>query len=67
MRKPVSKHALRRALEQAASEGLVQWEEPTAAVVDRVWHLISREALDGTPATGGARAVAARRRQPAAV
>jgi hypothetical protein len=67
MRKPVSKHALRRALEQAREEGMVQWEEPVAAVVDRLWHLISREALDGKPATGAARADTARRRQPAAV
>lgn len=66
MRKPVSKHALRRALEQAQREGLVQWSEPTGAVVDRVFHLISREALDGKPISGESRADAARR-QAAAV
>ena len=46
---------------------MVQWDEPAGAVVDRIWHLISREALEGKPATGAARAVTARRRPPAAV
>lgn len=67
MRKPVSKHALRRAMEQARHEGVIAWEEPTAAVVDHVWHQIAREALEGKPRTGQARAATARRRQPAAV
>lgn len=67
MRKPVSKHALRRAMEQARHEGVIAWEEPTGAVVDHVWHQIAREALEGKPRTGQARAASARRRQPAAV
>lgn len=67
MRKPVSKHALRRALELANDEGKLRWDEPTGAVVDRVWHLIAREAVGGKPSTGAARAAAARRRAPAAV
>jgi hypothetical protein len=67
MRKPVSKHALRRAMEQARHEGVIAWEEPTGAVVDHVWHQIARQALEGKPRTGQARAAVARRRQPAAV
>jgi hypothetical protein len=67
MRKPVSKHALRRAMEQARQEGVLAWEEPTGAVVDHVWHQIAREALEGKPRTGQARASTARRREPAAV
>lgn len=44
MRKPVSKHALRRALETIQAEGRIRWEEPTGAVVDRLWHHIERQA-----------------------
>lgn len=47
MRKPISKHALRRALEQAHTEGMIRWEEPTGAVVDRIWHEIEKEAYTG--------------------
>ncbi|HET6231016.1 MAG TPA: hypothetical protein VFE05_13165 [Longimicrobiaceae bacterium] len=46
MRKPVSKHALRRALELAQADGVLSWTEPTGAVVDRVWHEIEKEAFD---------------------
>jgi hypothetical protein len=67
MRKPVSKHALRRAMEQARDEGMLAWDGPTAAVVDHVWHQIAREAVDGKPRTGQARAADGRRRMPAAV
>jgi hypothetical protein len=61
MRKPVSKHTLRRALEQARAEGVLAWDEPTGAVVDRVWHQITREAVDGKPRTGQVRAAEGRR------
>ena len=44
MRKPVSKHALRRALESVHDEGRIQWEEPTGSVVDRLWHHIEKQA-----------------------
>lgn len=67
MRKPVSKHALRRAMERARSEGLVAWEEPTGTVVDRLWHQLTREALDGKPRAEPGRAAASRRSEPAAV
>ena len=47
MRKPVSKHALCRALEKIQAEGLVRWDEPTGTVVDRIWHEIERSAYGG--------------------
>ena len=43
MRKPVSKHALRRALERVMEEGRIHLEDPTGAVVDRLWHEIEKE------------------------
>jgi hypothetical protein len=55
MRKPVSKHALRRAMEQVQAEGHLTWNAPTGSVVDRLWHHMSRAAYhDGArrkPAT----------------
>lgn len=47
MRKPISKHALRRALERVQAEGLIRWDEPTQAVVDQIWHHIEKDALGG--------------------
>ncbi|HEX8907211.1 MAG TPA: hypothetical protein VF771_20330 [Longimicrobiaceae bacterium] len=44
MRKPVSKHALRRALEAVHAEGRIRWDQPTGSVVDRVWHHIEKQA-----------------------
>lgn len=65
MRKPVSKHALRRALEQARNDGLASWNEPTGTLVDRVWHLLSREAHEGKRPSGADRAADGRRGEPA--
>ena len=48
MRKPISKHALRRAMERVQSEGLLQWSEPTGTVVDRIWHEIEKDAYNGS-------------------
>jgi DNA-binding GntR family transcriptional regulator len=45
MRKPVSKHALRRAMEQLRTEGRIRWDEPTGAVVDQLWHQLEKEAF----------------------
>jgi hypothetical protein len=67
MRKPVSKHALRRAMEHARDEGMLAWDAPTGAVVDQVWHQIAREAVDGKPRSGHARAADARRLVPEVV
>jgi len=61
MRKPVSKHALRRAMEQARTEGLLAWDQPAGAVVDHVWHLLARDALEAPRARRPER-----RREPAA-
>ena len=47
MRKPVSKHALRRAMEQVQAEGRIRWDEPTGTIVDRLWHQIEKEAFHG--------------------
>lgn len=46
MRKPISKHALRRAMERVHSEGLLRWEEPVGTVVDRVWHELEKDAYN---------------------
>lgn len=48
MRKPISKHAMRRALERVAAEGHIQWSEPTGTVVDRIWHEIEKDTYNGT-------------------
>lgn len=42
MRKPISKHALRRAMERVRKDGLMTWEHPTGTVVDRIWHEIEK-------------------------
>ncbi|GEM_PF-3248896 len=47
MRKPISKHALRRAMERVEAEGRINWNEPTGAVVDKIWHELSRKAYTG--------------------
>jgi hypothetical protein len=65
MRKPVSKHALRRAIEEVRSEGRMDWDEPTGTVVDRIWHHMAREALVGQRRKPVDRA-SVRKREPAA-
>lgn len=47
MRKPVSKHALRRALSRVHAEGRLEWTEPEGAVVDRIWQELERESYNG--------------------
>ena len=47
MRKPISKHALRRALDKVQSEGRLEWREPAGAVVDRIWHEIEKQSYNG--------------------
>jgi hypothetical protein len=47
MRKPISKHALRRALTRVNAEGHIHWDEPIGAVVDRVWHEIEKGSYNG--------------------
>jgi hypothetical protein len=63
MRKPVSKHALRRALEQVQAEGRLKLEGPVNTVVDQIWHHLEKEAFNGGARKGAPRA-AVRRREP---
>lgn len=42
MNKPISKHALRRAMEKASAEGIIQCGAPIGGVVDRIWHDIEK-------------------------
>ena len=55
MRKPVSKHALRRALERVADEGRIRMDDPLGAVVDRLWHEIEKEMFGEAPKKSAAR------------
>ncbi len=67
MRKPISKHALRRAMERVHAEGLLQWSEPVGAVVDRVWHEVEKEAYDGAKKKPAVPRGAARKKSAAPV
>jgi DNA-binding FadR family transcriptional regulator len=42
MRKPISKHALRRAMERVKKDGFLSWEHPAGTVVDRIWHELGK-------------------------
>ncbi|MGH7459324.1 MAG: hypothetical protein ACREKN_09660 [Longimicrobiaceae bacterium] len=66
MRKPISKHALRRALERVRVEGVIQWDEPTGAVVDKLWHQIGKRSFGGKKKKPPARARETIRTMPAA-
>jgi hypothetical protein len=43
MRKPISKHGLRRALERVQAEGHIEYREPVGTVVDKIWHELERK------------------------
>jgi hypothetical protein len=45
MRKPISKHALRRAIQKVHKAGVIQFDQPIGAVVDLVWHEIEKQAF----------------------
>ena len=47
MNKPISKHALRRAMEKVDAEGLIQCEGPIGTVVDRIWHEVEKASFNG--------------------
>ena len=47
MNKPISKHALRRAMEKVEGEGLIQCAGPIGAVVDRIWHEVEKSSVNG--------------------
>lgn len=42
MRKPISKHGLRRALERVEAEGHIAFEVPAGTVVDKLWHELEK-------------------------
>lgn len=47
MRKPISKHGLRRALERVQAEGHVDYKAPVGTVVDKLWHELEKKAYSG--------------------
>jgi DNA-binding FadR family transcriptional regulator len=46
MRKPISKHALRRAMERVRKDGFLSWEHPAGTVVDRIWHELGKSSYN---------------------
>jgi hypothetical protein len=46
MNKPISKHALRRAMEKVHTEGMIQYSEPIGTVVDRIWHEVEKSTFN---------------------
>ena len=47
MRKPISKHGLRRALDRVQSEGHIAYNAPVGTVVDKIWHELERKNYNG--------------------
>jgi DNA-binding FadR family transcriptional regulator len=43
MRKPISKHGLRRALERVQADGHIEYRAPVGTVVDKLWHEIEKK------------------------
>lgn len=43
MNKPISKHALRRAMTKVNADGFIEFTEPIGTVVDRLWHEIGKK------------------------
>jgi hypothetical protein len=48
MRKPISKHGLRRALERVRVEGHIDYKSPVGTVVDKIWHEIEKTSYAGS-------------------
>jgi hypothetical protein len=48
MRKPISKHGLRRALERVQAEGHLEYKAPLGTVVDKIWHELARSSYSGS-------------------
>ena len=46
MNKPISKHALRRAMVKVSAEGHIEFKEPAGTVVDRIWHEMEKANYD---------------------
>ena len=47
MRKPISKHGLRRALERVRAEGHIEYKAPVGTVIDKIWHEIEKKNYNG--------------------
>lgn len=47
MRKPISKHGLRRALERVQEAGEIEFTAPTGTVVDKIWHELEKRNYGG--------------------
>jgi hypothetical protein len=47
MRKPISKHGLRRALDRVQSEGHIAYNAPVGTVVDKIWHELEKKNYNG--------------------
>jgi DNA-binding FadR family transcriptional regulator len=48
MRKPISKHGLRRALERVEADGHIEYRAPVGTVVDKLWHEIEKKSYSGS-------------------
>ena len=48
MRKPISKHGLRRALDRVQSEGHIAYNAPAGTVVDKIWHELEKKNYAGS-------------------
>ena len=48
MRKPISKHGLRRALDRVQSEGHIAYNAPVGTVVDKIWHELEKRNYNST-------------------
>lgn len=48
MRKPISKHGLRRALDRVRSEGHIDYKAPAGTVVDKIWHELEKKSYSGS-------------------
>ena len=48
MRKPISKHGLRRALERVHAEGHIEYKSPAGTVVDKLWHELEKRTYNST-------------------
>lgn len=47
MNKPISKHALRRAVDKMVDQGHLVPNEPLGTLVDRMWHELEKGSFNG--------------------
>jgi hypothetical protein len=48
MRKPISKHGLRRALDRVQEDGHIEFKAPAGTVVDKIWHELEKRSYGGS-------------------